>query len=125
MPTLMRKQSSTSSPTTTQRASSGPTPASRSRPIASSAYSSAIARCGGELSYRGGITDGTGRVSAEWRALFQRFPDRFVLGSDTWINERWSSYGEIMAGYRAWLADLPADLARNIAHRNAETLFAA
>jgi len=34
--------------------------------------------------------------------------DRFLLGSDTWINERWQSYGDIMAGYRAWLAQLPA-----------------
>lgn len=78
----------------------------------------------GELSYRGGITDGAGKVSSEWRALFTRFPDRFLLGSDTWINERWASYSDIMAGYRAWLADLPPDLAARIAHKTAEALFA-
>ena len=54
----------------------------------------------GELSYRGGIVDGGGKLTAEWRALFERFPDRFLVGSDTWINERWASYGDIMAGYR-------------------------
>ena len=44
----------------------------------------------GELSYRGGIVDGSGKLTPEWRALFERYPDRFLLGSDTWINERWA-----------------------------------
>ena len=77
----------------------------------------------GELSYRGGITDGGGKLTAEWRALFERYPDRFLLGSDTWINQRWESYGEIMAGYRAWLAQLPPKIAAQIAHGNARALF--
>jgi predicted TIM-barrel fold metal-dependent hydrolase len=73
----------------------------------------------GELSYRSGIVDGSGKLTAEWRALFERYPDRFLLGSDTWVPERWAAYGEIMAGYRAWLAQLPPDVARQIAHGNA------
>jgi len=77
----------------------------------------------GELSYRGGITDGSGKLTAEWRALFERYPDRFLLGSDTWVNQRWESYGEIMAGYRAWLAQLPPKTAAQIAHGNARALF--
>jgi hypothetical protein len=77
----------------------------------------------GELSYRSGIVDGGGKLTAEWRALFERFPDRFLLGSDTWINERWASYGDIMAGYRAWLAQLPKDVANRIANGNAKRLF--
>jgi hypothetical protein len=78
----------------------------------------------GELSYRSGIVDGVGRLTPEWRALFERYPDRFLLGSDTWIPERWASYGEMMAGYRGWLAQLPATVARQIAHGNARSLFA-
>ena len=62
----------------------------------------------GELSYRSGIADGGGKLTAEWRALFERHPDRFLLGSDTWVNQRWESYGEIMAGYRAWLGTVAA-----------------
>jgi hypothetical protein len=77
----------------------------------------------GELSYRGGIVDGAGKLAADWRALFTKFPDRFLLGSDTWINERWATYGDIMAGYRAWLAQLPPDVANKIAHGNAKRLF--
>jgi hypothetical protein len=78
----------------------------------------------GELSYRSGITDGSGKLTTEWRALFERYPDRFLLGSDTWVPERWASYGEIMAGYRAWLAQLPPKAAAQIAHGNARALFA-
>ena len=77
----------------------------------------------GELSYRSGIVDGGGKLTAEWRTLFTKFPDRFLLGSDTWINERWATYGDIMAGYRAWLAQLPPDVAAKIAHGNAKRLF--
>jgi hypothetical protein len=78
----------------------------------------------GELSYRSGIVDGAGKLTAEWRTLFERYPDRFLLGSDTWVSERWAAYGEIMAGYRAWLEQLPPDVAAKIAHGNARVLFA-
>jgi hypothetical protein len=78
----------------------------------------------GELSYRGGIVDGSGKLTPEWRSLFERYPDRFLLGSDTWVPERWASYGEIMAGYRGWLAQLPPQVAKQIAHGNARSLFA-
>lgn len=79
----------------------------------------------GELSYRSGIAQEDGRLSGEWRELFARHSDRFLLGSDTWINERWFAYDNIIAGYRAWLADLPEQQAKNIAHGNAERLFGA
>jgi hypothetical protein len=78
----------------------------------------------GELSYRGGIVDGSGTLTPEWRALFERYPDRFLLGSDTWVPERWAAYGEIMAGYRAWLTQLSPAVAKQIAHGNARSLFA-
>jgi Amidohydrolase len=77
----------------------------------------------GELSYRGGLTEGGGKLSADWRELFARHSDRFVLGSDTWINERWFGYDTIMQTYRGWLAQLPENQARRIAHGNAERLF--
>jgi hypothetical protein len=79
----------------------------------------------GELSYRSGITEDSGGLSGEWRELFARHSDRFLLGSDTWINERWFAYDSIITRYRAWLADLPEDQAKRIAHGNAERLFGA
>jgi hypothetical protein len=75
-----------------------------------------------ELSYRSGITQG-GALSAEWRDLFTRYSDRFLLGSDTWINERWASYDDTMREYRGWLKQLPLAQAQRIAHGNAERLF--
>src|SRR5262245_9136080 len=39
----------------------------------------------GELSYRGGITESNGKLANEWRELFARHSNRFLLGSDTWI----------------------------------------
>ncbi|GIK79011.1 MAG: amidohydrolase family protein [Pseudorhodoplanes sp.] len=77
----------------------------------------------GELSYRSGITDSTGQVTPEWRDLFTQYSDRFLIGSDTWINERWFSYDGLMKGYRAWLAQLPPEQARRIASGNAVALF--
>jgi hypothetical protein len=80
-------------------------------------------RLWGELSYRSGITDSAGKLTGEWRELFARHSDRFLIGSDTWINERWSSYDTIFKTYRSWLAQLPAEQARNIANGNARRLF--
>jgi hypothetical protein len=77
----------------------------------------------GELSYRSGITDGSGKLTDAWRQLFAKYSDRFLIGSDTWINERWVQYDNLMQEYRNWLAQLPADQARRIAHGNAERLF--
>jgi hypothetical protein len=65
-----------------------------------------------------------GRVPAEWRALFTEFPDRFMVGTDTYTPERWHYIVEHANWSRAWLADLPPALAENIAWRNGEALFA-
>ncbi|HET7097373.1 MAG TPA: amidohydrolase family protein [Casimicrobiaceae bacterium] len=78
----------------------------------------------GELSFRHDVSDG-GKVAPAWRALFLAYPDRFVVGSDTWVNERWDQYPEIIAQYRRWLRDLPPDVAAKIASGNGERLFAA
>lgn len=80
-------------------------------------------RLWGELSYRSGITDGAGKLSADWRTLFARHSDRFLIGSDTWINERWASYDSIFKTYRGWLEQLPRDQAERIANGNAARLF--
>ena len=58
----------------------------------------------GELSYRRGLSEGGGKLAAEWCETFARHSDRFLLGSDTWINERWFGYDTIMQTYRGWLA---------------------
>jgi predicted TIM-barrel fold metal-dependent hydrolase len=58
-----------------------------------------------------------------WYALLVDFPDRFLVGSDTWTNAQWERYEEIIAINRGWLAQLPRAVAEKIAFRNAERLF--
>jgi hypothetical protein len=77
----------------------------------------------GELSYRPGLTCDGGKLCPEWRQLLLKYPTRFLIGSDTWINQRWQSYDDTMKGYRSWLGDLPADVARRIAWDNGAALF--
>lgn len=77
----------------------------------------------GELSYRPGLTCEAGKLCPEWRALLLKYPTRFMIGSDTWVNQRWQYYDELMKGYRSWLGDLPSDVARKIAWDNGATLF--
>lgn len=77
----------------------------------------------GELSYRPGLTCEGERLCPEWRALLLKYPTRFLIGSDTWVNQRWQYYDDLMRGYRAWLGDLPADVARRIAWDNGARLF--
>ncbi len=66
---------------------------------------------------------GGGKVPPEWRQLFTEFPDRFMVGTDTFTPERWYYLAEHARWTRAWLADLPAPLAERIAWRNGEALF--
>ena len=77
----------------------------------------------GELSYRPGLTCADGKLCSEWRELILQYPERFLVGSDTWVNQRWSAYDELMQGYRGWLGDLPPAVARRIAWDNAAGLF--
>jgi hypothetical protein len=77
----------------------------------------------GERSYRGGISGGDGKLTSDWRSLFERYSDRFLLGSDTWMNERWFGYDTIFKEYRNWLAPISLEQARRIASENALRLF--
>jgi hypothetical protein len=77
----------------------------------------------GELSYRPGLTCDGGKLCPEWRQLLLKYPTRFLIGSDTWVNQRWQYYEELMKGYRTWLGDLPPETARRIAWDNGASLF--
>ena len=66
-----------------------------------------------------------GDLEPEWRQLFIDFPDRFMVGTDTFTPERWSYVVEHARWARQWLAQLPPAVAERIAHRNGEALFAA
>ena len=77
-----------------------------------------------DLAYR---TDqaSNNKVDAAWRDAFTEFPDRFMVGTDTFTPERWHYIGPHAEFSRGWLADLPAPLAQSIGWRNAEGLLRA
>jgi hypothetical protein len=75
-----------------------------------------------DLALRSEVGSG-GHVDPQWRALFVEFPHRFMVGTDTWTPSRWNDVVGHAAFSRAWLDDLPADLAERIAWKNAEALF--
>ena len=77
-----------------------------------------------DLAFRTDQASGN-KVDPAWRDAFNEFPDRFMVGTDTFTPERWH-YIVPHADYsRGWLTDLPAPLAERIAWRNADTLLRA
>ncbi len=75
-----------------------------------------------DLAFRGDHASGS-QVEPAWRDAFNEFPDRFVLGTDTFTPERWHAIGAHASSSRAWLAGLPPMLAEMLAWRNAEHLL--
>ena len=82
----------------------------------------------------GGLTDASGRLLPEWRALVLDHPRRFVTGTDpvwrvtrtqSWdlADDGWDYFERLIAWHRAWLADLPADVRSKISVENARRLF--
>ena len=64
-----------------------------------------------------------GKVPDEWRAAFEEFPDRFMVGTDTFAPERWYYISSHADYTRGWLKDLPPAIAKKIAFENAETML--
>lgn len=75
-----------------------------------------------DLAFRGDHAS-NGRVDPGWREAFEEFPQRFMVGTDTFTPERWHYIGPHADWTRAWLADLPLPLAERLAWRNAEALL--
>jgi hypothetical protein len=75
-----------------------------------------------ELAIRSDISPG-GVLDPAWRALFLKHPDRFLVGTDTWINSQWERMPEILAGFRKWLRQLPPAVGEKISRGNGDRLF--
>lgn len=76
-----------------------------------------------DLAFRTDHASGS-TVAPEWRAAFEEFPDRFMVGSDTYVAERWYYIPEHANYSRRWLASLPKEVAERIAYKNAEAMLA-
>lgn len=75
-----------------------------------------------DLAFRSDHASG-GQVDPAWREAFEAFPDRFMVGTDTFTPERWHYIVPHADWTRAWLATLPAALAEKLAWRNGEALL--
>jgi hypothetical protein len=80
------------------------------------------------------IGDANGALLPDWRALIERFPDRFMIGSDpVWPVEQldgwdqadsgWQEYARFIAFHRGWLRQLDARTARRVGLGNAAQFF--
>lgn len=74
-----------------------------------------------ELALRSDVAPG-GQLDPKWGDLFSRHPDRFMVGTDTWVSSRWDSFVDVQVATRRWLRQLSPDLARRLAFENAESL---
>ena len=64
-----------------------------------------------------------GALADDWKAVFIKYPDRWLIGTDTYVTSRWHRMPEIHAETRAWLAKLPPAVAEKLAWRNGAKLF--
>jgi hypothetical protein len=77
-----------------------------------------------ELSSRDDVAP-DGRLTTEWRETLLELPDRFMIGTDTHAPERWNAIDSHAELVRAWLAELPKEVAERIAYKNGEALLTA
>jgi predicted TIM-barrel fold metal-dependent hydrolase len=75
-----------------------------------------------DLAFRTDQASG-GKVDPAWRKVFLEFPDRFMVGTDSYVPERWHYIPEHAQWSRGWLADLPRNVAERIAWKNGEEIF--
>src|SRR5262249_31574838 len=64
-----------------------------------------------------------GALADDWKAVFVKYQDRWLVGTDTYVTSRWHRMDEIHAETRAWLAKLPPAVAEKMAWRNGVKLF--
>jgi hypothetical protein len=71
---------------------------------------------------KGSILLADGSLQPEWRALIERYPDRFMFGMDLSRTERPTWIRELVATARTALAPLPIAVQHAVAHGNVEAL---
>jgi len=62
-------------------------------------------------------------IEPDWRKVIDKHTDRFMVGTDTWINDQWDDYTDLIKLNRLWLKNLPREQAEKIAYKNALRLF--
>ena len=62
-------------------------------------------------------------INDHWYEIFVTYPDRFMIGVDTFSTSRWQQFDSAVGTIRNWLAQLPDEIALQIAFVNAAKLY--
>lgn len=69
------------------------------------------------------ILNGDGTIDPTWREVITKHANRFLVGTDTWVNSQWDNYQGLINANRDWLSHFSKAIAEKIAFGNAERLF--
>lgn len=64
-----------------------------------------------------------GIIDDAWYELFVTYPNRFMIGVDTFSTARWHMFNSAVGTVRNWLTQLPDEVALQIAYDNAAKLY--
>jgi len=76
-----------------------------------------------DLSVRDERIAPNGIIQDDWYDLFNSYPDRFMVGVDTYSLSRWENYHSVVTSIRNILTQLPEDVANQLAYKNAAALL--
>ncbi len=76
-----------------------------------------------ELSFRAHDIMPGASIDPAWRDVLTKYADRIMIGTDTYIADRWAEYEGLVSAHRRWLEQLPPPTARAIAYGTAIRLF--
>ena len=67
----------------------------------------------------------TGSLNPAWKALIEKYPDRFLMGIDVWAPRLFepATLDRLMGWTRRILGELAPDVAQKVAYRNAARVF--
>lgn len=69
------------------------------------------------------FVDDAGQLSTQWRNFFIEHAERVLVGVDTHWTPRWYRFDRVATAIRSWLAQLPQEVAEQIAYKNGERLL--
>lgn len=69
------------------------------------------------------VQNNDGTINPTMGDLFETFPDRFIIGTDTAHPFQYSRYADMVAAFRQLLSQLKPETARKIGYDNAEHLY--
>ena len=78
-----------------------------------------------EMSLYEKLVDEDDNLTPEWKQLMEKYPDRFMVGIDTYKDGRWGEVAEHADLIQEWLMQLKPEAAALIANGNISRLFPA